>query len=268
MAFRKPGIFGIVNITRDSFSDGGRFLSTENAVQQAMRLYNDGAYAIDLGPASSHPDAESVSPGLEIERLSPVVKALQDKNIPISIDSYHTETQRYGISENVAFLNDIQGFPFPEFYQQLADADCRLIVMHSVQRIGAATRVHVKPDSIVDMILDFFSDRINSLTAAGADKKRLILDPGMGFFLGNDPEASFAVLKNLPLIRETFDLPLLVSVSRKSFLRKVTGRDVNEAGAVTLAAEIILALREIDYIRTHDVRALNDALTIIDKLQT
>jgi dihydropteroate synthase len=192
-----------------------------------------------------------------------VVETLTNQKIRISLDSYQVETQRFGISHKVDYLNDIQGFPYRDFYPELSEAECKLIVMHSVQRIGGATRIDVTPNTIIETIIDFFSQRIADLTAAGIDKERLILDPGMGFFLGTNPETSFTVLRKLVQIREAFDLPLLVSVSRKSFLRKITGRSTGESGAATLGAEIALAFQGIDYIRTHDVRALNDAFTVI-----
>ncbi len=158
-------------------------------------------------------------------------------------------------------LNDIRGFPEPALYPKLARSDCRLLVMHSVQR-GPATRARTDAASVWDGIDRFFRERLAALEAAGVERGRLVLDPGMGFFLGDDPEPSLRVLRRLPVLRERFACALAVSVSRKSFLGALTGRDVAERGAATLAAELFAARQGVDWIRTHDVRALRDALAV------
>jgi dihydropteroate synthase type 2 len=257
-----PLIFGIVNITEDSFSDGGRYLATETALAHARTLAKVGASVLDLGAAASNPDAKPVAPAEEITRLAPVVAALKEEGLAISIDSFAPEVQRWALAQRVDYLNDIQGFPDPGFYPALAGASPKLIVMHSVQQRGRATREDVAPGEIFDRILYFFEDRVAALEQAGVARARLILDPGMGFFLGNRPEASFTVLRRLPELKRAFGLPVLISVSRKSFLRRITGRDVAEAGAATLTAELFAVFQGADYIRTHDPAALADGLAI------
>jgi dihydropteroate synthase len=135
--------------------------------------------------------------------------------------------------------------------------------MHSIQRGGRATRVQADADQVFDSMLDFFAQRIAALSGAGVDSRRLVLDPGMGLFLGCNPEPSILVLSRLRMLRERFGLPLMISVSRKSFLREITGRALHQRGAATLAAEIWAAAQGVDYIRTHDVRALRDALSVL-----
>jgi dihydropteroate synthase type 2 len=255
-------IFGIVNITEDSFSDGGRYLAAEAALAHARKLAKDGASVLDLGAAASNPDAKPVAPAEEIARLAPVVAALRDEGIAVSIDSFAPEVQRWALVQRVDFLNDIQGFPVPELYPALAGSSAKLIVMHSVQGRGRATRADVAPEGIFDRILRFFENRVAALEQAGVARGRLVLDPGMGFFLGGRPEASFTVLRRLPELKRTFGLPVLISVSRKSFLRTFRGRDVAEAGAATLAAELFAAFQGVDYVRTHDPAALADGLAI------
>jgi dihydropteroate synthase type 2 len=250
-----------VNLTEDSFSDGGRYLDPGKALEHARRLTADGADAVDLGAASSHPDAMRVPPALEIERLEPVVAELVAEGVRVSIDSYHPEVQRWALARGVAFLNDIRGFPDASLYAELASASCDLIVMHSVQR-GPATRAHTDPEAVIAGIDAFFAERIAALEAAGVAHERLLLDPGMGFFLGSDPEPSRLVLRGLGALRTRFGCAVAVSVSRKSFLRALSGREVNESGAATLAAELFAASQGVDWIRTHDVRALRDALTV------
>ena len=126
-------IFGIVNITSDSFSDGGRYLAPDAAIAQARKLMAEGADVIDLGPASSNPDAAPVSSDTEIARIAPVLDALKADGIPVSLDSYQPATQAYALSRGVAYLNDIRGFPDAAFYPQLAKSSAKLVVMHSVQ---------------------------------------------------------------------------------------------------------------------------------------
>lgn len=253
-------ILGIVNITRDSFSDGGKFLSTSAALAHAEKLVKDGAQVIDLGSAASNPKAEPVSPVEEIARLAPVVAALKRQGVALSIDTFAPEVQRWALRQQLAYINDIHGFPEPHLYPALAASPAKLIVMHAVQSEGRATDVDVPPEVVLPRILQFFEQRISALTDAGIDRARLILDPGMGMFLGRRPEASYQVLRCIPELKQAFGLPVLISVSRKSFLRGK--RSPAEAGPATLAAELFAVFRGADYIRTHDPAALADGLAV------
>jgi dihydropteroate synthase type 2 len=170
--------------------------------------------------------------------------------------------QRWALRQKVAYLNDIEGFADPALYPDLAASPAKLIVMHSVQQRGAATRIDVPPGEIMDRIVRFFDTRLTALETAGVARDRLILDPGMGFFLGTDPQTSLTVLRRLPELKSRFSLPLLVSVSRKSFLRALTGRSAADAGAVSLAAELYAVRQGADYIRTHAPGPLRDALLL------
>ena len=262
-------LFGIVNITEDSFSDGGRYLDPSDAIAHAHALVAAGAQVIDLGAAASNIGAQPVSAAEEIRRLDPVIAALAAGGTRISVDSFLPEVQRFAVARGVAFLNDIQGFPDPSFYRELAAASCRLVVMHAVQGQGRAQQVELAADKVLDRIHDFFVGRLAALERGGIARERLILDPGMGFFLSNRPEASFRVLTRLGRLKRDFGLPVLVSVSRKSFLRAITGRaSALETGAATLAAEIYAAEIGADYIRTHDPGALGDALKIMAALRS
>ena len=264
-----PCLFGIVNMTEDSFSDGGRYLDPANAIMHARALVAAGAEVIDLGAAASNVDAQPVSATEEIRRLDPVMAALAAEGTTISVDSFLPEVQRFAIASGVAFLNDIQGFPDPSFYPELAAASCRLIVMHAVQGRGRARRVGLAADRVWDRIQHFFGKRLAALERGGIARERLILDPGMGFFLSNRPEASLRVLARLDRLKQDFGLPVLVSVSRKSFLRTITGRaSALEMRAATLAAEIYAAETGVDYIRTHDPGALVDALKVLAALRS
>ena len=254
-------IFGILNITEDSFSDGGRFLAAEAAIAQARVLAKD-ADVIDLGAAASNPDSKPVAPEVEIARLAPTVAALKQQNISVSIDSFATDVQRWALAQDVDYLNDIHGFADEALYPELARARAKLVVMHAVQKEGRATRVEVPPSEIVPRCLRFFKDRLSALEKAGIERTRIILDPGMGFFLGRDPETSLAMLRALPELKAAFGLPLLVSVSRKSFLRALTGRGIEDIQPASLAAELFALTKGAAFIRTHEPRPLKDAAHI------
>ena len=191
-----PRIVGIVNITADSFSDGGRYLDPAAAVAHARRLRAEGADIIELGPAASHPGSAPVTAAEERRRLAPVLEQLAPDGIPVSVDSFRPETLRFAISAGAACLNDIHGFGDPGLYPLLAASQCRLVVMHAVQADGPATRVMT------------------------------------------DPAAALAGIRDL---KAAFGVPVLVSPSRKSFLRALTGKDVTRSGPATLAAEVFAA---------------------------
>ena len=267
VAAHTPSIFGIVNITADSFSDGGKFLTAAAAAQHALKLAKDGADVIDLGAVASNPDAEAVAAAEEIRRLTPLVTVLHERKIKLSIDSFSSETQAWALEQNVAWLNDIQGFADDALYPALAESRARLVVMHNVVA-GKAQRVETDAHTIFDRLYAFFDQRVGVLMAAGVAPERIVLDPGMGYFLGKDPAVSLAVLKRLPEIKARYGLPLFVSVSRKSFIRALVKVEVDKAGPATLAAELFAAIQGADFIRTHDVAALKQALTVWNVLNS
>ena len=261
-------ILGILNITSDSFSDGGKYLEPGAAILHAQALAQSGADIIDIGAASSHPDAQAVAPEVEITRLEAVVPELKAKGLSLSIDTFATPVQRWALKQDVDYLNDIHGFPDVSLYPELAQSQAKLIVMHMVQPRGVAVRTEVPSSEIFDRITAFFDSRIQALTKAGIAPGRLILDPGMGQFLGTDPENSLIVLRRLPELKARFGLPLLVSLSRKGFLRKLVNRPVTEAGAArlhgeTLAAELFAQGQGADYIRTHAPGPLRDGAKVL-----
>lgn len=241
-------------------------MNTEKAIEHALELANDGAEVIDLGAASSNPQTSPVSVEEEIKRLRPVIKTLKEKGIAVSVDTFKPEVQRFCMEQGVEYLNDIQGFPYPDVYAELAASDCKLIIMHSMQRIGPATVIDTQPEDVLTSVIDFFSKRIMDLENAGVQRERMILDPGMGFFLGSNPESSVIVLKNIQRLKQLFGLPVLIALSRKSFLGKITESEVKTRGAATLAAEIYAYQAGADFIRTHDAKALDDALKIFSRL--
>jgi dihydropteroate synthase type 2 len=258
-------ILGILNVTADSFSDGGKYLEPSAALVHADRLLAEGADIVDIGAASSHPDAAPVPPEIEIARLQALVPALHDTGASLSIDTFSTPVQRWALEQGVDYLNDIHGFADPALYPDLAASNARLIVMHAVQERGLATRIDVPPSEIFARITRFFDARLNALAAAGVAAGRLILDPGMGFFLGTDPETSLAVLGRLPELADAFGLPVLVSVSRKSFLKGLARPGA--AGDISTAVEMFALRQGADYIRTHAPAPLIQALKMLEELE-
>ncbi len=259
---RNTFIFGILNITDDSFSDAGRFLDPKAAREHAGSLIADGANALDIGAASSNPRSKSVSPEIEIGRLKPIVAFAKKKGWPVSVDTFAPETQLWALKAEADYVNDIQGFPNPELYPKFAASKAKLIIMHSVQDRGPARKIDTDPASIVGRVADFFAERTHALMEAGIARDRLILDPGMGLFVGTRPQVSLTILRRLGVLKSALGLPIMVSVSRKSFLRTLVGRDLKTIGPATLAGELYAALHGADMIRTHEPRPLRDALTI------
>ncbi len=256
-------ILGILNITTDSFSDGGEFLAPQAALAHARRLAADGADIIDIGAASSNPGAAPVAPDIEIARLAAVLPPLKQAGIPLSVDTFAPAVQRWALGQGIDCLNDIHGFADTSLYPELAASACGLIVMHMVQQSGVAVRTEVPSAQIWDRILAFFDARLDALIRAGIARARIILDPGMGQFVGADPENSLIVLRRLSELKARYGLPVLVSVSRKGFLRRITGQPVERIGPASLAAELFAEAAGADFIRTHDPAALKTGLKIL-----
>lgn len=259
-------IVAILNVTQDSFSDGGRFLAPEAAIEQAETMLSEGADWIDVGPASSNPDAALVPAEEQNERLRPVLDRLRALGCAFSVDATLPSVLRFAIESGAKMLNDVRGFGDPEIYPDLAATDAKLVVVHSLLAQERATRDAASVPEVLESIDRFFEERLDTLVRAGVSEDRLIIDPGMGFFLGSNAEASIAALQRIEALDARFGRPIFISVSRKSFLRTLTGSDVSEIGAATLAAELYAIDRGASYIRTHDPRALRDARTILAAL--
>jgi len=265
--YQVPQIVAILNLTQDSFSDGGRYLAPESAIEHAHQLTRDGADILELGPASSHPDAQPVSAEAQIARLGPVLAAFEDATIPISIDATNSEVIRFALRSKAAMLNDVRGFGDVSLYPELAEASASLVVVHSLLARERAVREVASVEEVLDSIDRFFGTRLDELVRAGVQEDRLIVDPGMGFFLGSNERASLAVLRGIDALHRRYGRPVFISVSRKSFLQKITGRPLEEIGAATLAAELFAVTQGAYYIRTHEPRPLRDALAVLRLLE-
>jgi dihydropteroate synthase type 2 len=260
-------IFGILNITADSFSDGGDFLSPDKALAQAQKLLADGAHVLDVGPASSHPDAGDVPPHIEIERLQSIWAALKKLGAPLSVDSFQPETQRWAMAQGADWLNDVNGFADPSLYDELADYDGRLVLMHAIQAKGIATRQDAPQGDIWAHIFKFFEARLKALDKAGVARDKITLDPGMGFSSAISPKPLWRCWP-IGAVKAEFGLPVLVCVSRKSFLRALAGVSIKESGPISLAAEMLALAQGVDFIRTHDAKQLSHAIQLRDAMGT
>jgi dihydropteroate synthase type 2 len=255
-------LVGIVNLTTDSFSDGGRFLDAGVAIGHGERLLADGAAWLDLGAESSNPDGAAVPDDEQIARLVPVLDHFARSGVHLAVDTHRPAVMAAALDHGAGMINDITALADPAAVALLARQNVPIVIMHARNRGVRADRAVQPQAGLIDEIAGFFRTRITALAAAGIETHRLILDPGMGFFLGANPEPSFAVLSQLTQLKTAPGLagrPLYVSCSRKSFIGHVTGRAPIERGAGTLAAELWALQAGVSYLRTHDVRAIADA---------
>jgi len=259
-------ILGILNITRDSYSDGGSYFAPEGALEHARALRADGAARIDVGAESSHPDAEDVPADEEIRRMAPVVERLVAQGAEVSVDTCKPAVMRRMLDLGVHCINDITALREPGALAVAADSRCDVILMHSTSSRSRAERQTPGEIDWIARITEFFAERIDACERSGIARERLILDPGMGLFLSSEPGPSLVVLKRLDELRR-FGLRLCLSPSRKSFVGALLGRAVGERGAGSLATEIWCAQHRVEWIRTHDVRALADALRMIGAIE-
>jgi dihydropteroate synthase type 2 len=255
-----------VNITRDSFSDGGLFLNPKDAIHHGRELMAAGAHGLDLGAESTHPDSEDVDSAEELRRLVPVIRQLSDDGIPLSVDTWKAEVMAEVLPLGVRWINDVHGFRDPRSIAAVRGSSAELIVMHSRSSSHRAARgAPTTERTALESVRDFFRNRPQELQSAGIDPGRLILDPGMGFFLGPGPEDSISVLGALPELR-SYGHRVLISVSRKSFIGKMIGKPTAKNSYGTLSAELFAARSQADLIRTHDPGAFRDAWEVERRL--
>ncbi len=263
MSGAMPSIVGILNLTRDSFSDGGAYLDPAAACEHAQRMTADGAAWIDVGAESTHPDSEDVPAAEEIRRLTPVLERLLAEGLRVSVDTWKPAVMRHALAVGAQAINDVTALREPEAVEAVRASPAMLVLMHSRAGGARAERAAGAGDDVMERILAFFARRLADLESQGIDPARVVVDPGMGFFLGPDAGPSLRVLRELPRLRE-LGRPIYVSTSRKSFLGSLLGRPVDERGAGTLATELHAWRSGADYVRTHDVRALADGVKVME----
>jgi dihydropteroate synthase len=259
----KSLIMGVLNVTPDSFSDAGRYLSPENALSRAREMVEEGAHIIDVGGESSRPFAEPVSPEEEKRRVLPVIKALADElTIPVSIDSYHPEVVREAIEAGASIINDISGLGDSRMRELAAQSGLPVVLMHMK---GTPRNMQKDPHyvDVVREITTFFNQRMRLAIEAGVSEKQLILDPGIGF--GKTPLHNLQILGRLEEFAE-LGRPLLIGTSRKSFIGALQGTEVDERLMGSLASVVAARMKGVALFRVHDVRESRLALEMVDAI--
>ncbi|MDE1183727.1 dihydropteroate synthase [Paraburkholderia sp.] len=264
LSFERPLVMGILNVTPDSFSDGGKYAVRGEAIRQAERMMLDGVDIIDIGGESTRPGAPPVPLDEELERVIPLVEALHGAKVPLSIDTYKPEVMRHALSAGADLINDIWGFRMPGAIDAVRDSACGLCVMHM---LGEPQTMQLGEPAYQDVVAEvraFLEDQIATLQAAGIAKNRISVDPGFGFGKAM-VEHNYALLAHLPdtAPRAEKPYPVLAGMSRKSMLGAVTGRTTpSDRVAASVAAAVCAASRGAAIIRVHDVAQTVDALKV------
>ncbi|MDN7676367.1 dihydropteroate synthase [Burkholderia oklahomensis] len=265
LTFERPLVMGILNVTPDSFSDGGRYVARDAALAQAERMVAEGADIIDIGGESTRPGAPPVPLDEELERVIPLVEALRGMNVPLSIDTYKPAVMRASLAAGADLINDIWGLRQPGAIEAVRDSACGLCVMHM---LGEPQTMQVHEPDYRDVVADvraFLAERADALVQAGVDSRRISVDPGFGF--GKSViEHNYALLAHLP---ETAPVrpdgrayPILAGMSRKSMLGALIGKPATERVAASVAAAVCAAERGAAIVRVHDVAATVDAVKV------
>ncbi len=256
-------IMGILNVTPDSFSDGGRYTTVEAAVAHAQRLVEEGADILDIGGESTRPGADPVPLDEELRRVIPVVQAVRQAlpEVCISVDTYKARVAREALESGADMINDVSALRFdPEMASVVAEGDVPVVLMHMK---GTPKTMQQNPTygDVVREILAFLRERIEFAVSQGIARDRIIVDPGIGF--GKRPEHNTEILQRLGELRE-LGRPILLGTSRKSFLGALTKRPVEKRLEETIASVVVGVLRGADIVRVHDVAPMKHALAVAD----
>jgi dihydropteroate synthase len=252
----QPVVMGVLNVTPDSFSDGGRYAEVERAVERGLRMVDEGAALLDIGGESTRPGASAVAADEELRRVAPVIERLASRTSAlISIDTSKAEVMRAAVGAGASMINDVRGLQEPGALEAAARSNAAICVMH----IQGEPRTMQSAPHYADVVMEvseFLDARISACERAGVARDRIVVDPGLGF--GKRLEHNLALLADLPRLARK--APLLIGVSRKSMFQALLGRPVDErlAGGLAIAAAAVLAGASI--IRVHDVRETVDAV--------
>lgn len=262
---RSVRIMGILNVTPDSFSDGGRFDSLETAKAQAEKMIADGADILDIGGESTRPYAEPVSLGEELNRVIPVIEAVRTvSSIPLSIDTYKAEVARQALAAGADIINDVTALRGdPEMLDVVAGCDNDVIIMHMKGSPGTMQDNPQYEDVVTDVIA-FLQERVAHMTSAGIKPARITIDPGIGF--GKTLEHNLQLLNNLDKLSATGH-PVLLGHSRKRFLGDITGLATEDRDGISAVVSALCADGNVSIIRVHDVAATRHALQIADAVR-
>ena len=249
---------GIVNVTPDSFSDGGRFLATDQAVAHARQLVEEGADLLDIGGESTRPGAQAVSEEEEIQRVVPVIEALLALNVPLSVDTMKPGVMCAALTAGADLVNDVNALQAEGAMDAVANSQAAVCLMH-MQGQPATMQQAPRYDDAVAEVEDYLLERASAAQAAGIAAERIVLDPGFGF--GKTLDHNLALFRELPrLVSKGY--PILAGVSRKSMLGTITGRPVEQRLHASVAAALLAAERGARILRVHDVAATCDAIKI------
>ncbi|SDE71761.1 dihydropteroate synthase [Massilia sp. PDC64] len=256
---QRPLVMGILNVTPDSFSDGGRYQALEFAVERAEQMIKDGVDIIDIGGESTRPGSPSVPVDEELRRVMPAIYALRELGYPLSIDTCKPEVMREAIIAGADMINDINGFQAPGAIEAVKDSDCGLCVMH-MQGTPQDMQAQPEYDDVVADVIAFLRERCDALLAAGVARERITIDPGFGF--GKSVEHNYALLRSINRMESELGLPVLAGLSRKSMIGAVTGRSVEQRLAGSLAGALAAVAQGARIVRVHDVAETVDALKV------
>jgi dihydropteroate synthase len=252
---------GVVNVTPDSFSDGGQFLDPQAAIARGQRLIEEGADILDIGGESSRPGAQAVAEGEELERILPVLKAL--KEFPVSIDTRRPSVMRAVLAEGASMINDIEALSAPGALDAVADTDCAVCLMHKKGDPATMQNAPSYGDVALE-VRDYLLARVSACQIAGIEKDRITIDPGFGF--GKTVAHNFTLLKRLPELA-ALGVPVVAGWSRKSTLGAITGQPVTGRLAASLAAALLAFQHGATILRVHDVAETRDALAVVQALE-
>lgn len=263
---QKTLIMGVVNVTPDSFSDGGLYIDKEKAFKHAIDLYENGADIIDIGGESTRPFAEPVSVEEEISRVVPVIEMIKNHNreILISVDTYKSETAKRALEAGADIVNDISGLNFDENMSKVvANSKAGLIVMHTRGKPQDMQK-NTEYEDFMGEVIENLSNSINKAINAGIERERIAIDPGIGF--GKNFEHNLFILKKLKEF-SIFGLPILIGTSRKSFLGKITGKEASERDDETMVSVGIAIINGAHIVRVHEVKRMKDAVKVADAIK-
>lgn len=255
----RPQVMGIVNVTPDSFSDGGHHASVEAAVAHGLRLVDEGADVLDIGGESTRPGAEPVDEATELARVLPVVEALAARTtVPISVDTTKPGVMRAALAAGAGMVNDVMALRAEGALEAVAASKAAVVLMHMA---GEPRTMQEAPayDDVVGEVHRFLAERVFACEMSGIDKRRIVIDPGFGF--GKALEHNLALLAQLKRFTE-IGVPVLAGLSRKSSLGRITGREVGDRLAASVAAHLIAVQHGAMLVRVHDVAATVDALKV------
>ena len=256
---KRPIVMGILNATPDSFSDGGKFRILKDAVTQAENMIANGVDLIDIGGESTRPGAEPVGLQEELDRVLPVIEALKDCGIPLSIDTYKAETMRQALKAGVDCVNDIWALRQDGSIDAVIESNnCGVVLMH-MQRDPLTMQFNPDYQNVIVEVKQFLKERTELLIAKGIDTERIAIDPGFGF--GKSLEHNLNMLANFAEF-SSLGFPVLAGISRKSMLGKVTGKDTDGRVAASIAAAVMASDRGAKIVRVHDVTETVDALKL------